>query len=97
MSYDELMEKYKKQLVEIDNLKIENNNLKRIIYGVKREYSPKKEQIESTQQVSLFDDEQNIDAEIKEQIKENVEEVKVYKKKNSKTTKAGIKKSILKN
>lgn len=97
MSYDELMEKYKKQLVEIDNLKIENNNLKRIIYGVKREYSPKKEQIESTQQVSLFDDEQNIDAEIKEQIKENVEEVKVYKKKNSKTKKAGIKKSILKN
>lgn len=104
MSYDELMNAYlnkisenEKLKIQVENQNLEINNLKRIIYGVKREYTPKKEQVENTQQCSLFADDQNIDNEIKEQIKENVEEITVYKKKNTKTKKAGIKKSILKN
>lgn len=104
MSYDELMNAYlnkisenEKLKVQVENQNLEINNLKRIIYGVKREYTPKKEQEVSTQQCSLFSDEQNIDAEIKEEVKQNVEEVTVYKKKNNKTKKAGIKKSFLRN
>ena len=104
MSYDELMNAYlnkisenEKLKIQVENQNLEINNLKRIIYGVKREYTPKKEQVENTQQCSLFADDQDIDKEVKEQIKENVEEITVYKKKNTKTKKAGIKKNILKN
>ena len=96
MSYDELMEKYKKQLVEIDNLKIENNNLKRIIYGVKREHTPTLEQMENSVQCSLFAENNHIDSDVLTQVKKNVEDITVYKKKNSKEKKAGIKKSQLK-
>ena len=103
MSYEDLMDKYTKQLDEIsrlkndnDNMKIEINNLKRIIYGVKREHTPKQEQIENSVQCSLFEDNTNIDDEIEEQVKKNVEEITIHKKKNSKEKKAGIKKSRLK-
>ena len=104
MSYEELMNKYmdaKKKytdaLVENENLKLENQNLKRIIYGVKREHTPKQEQLENSVQCSLFENNENIDKEIENQVKENVEEITVYKKKNSKKKKAGIKKEQLKN
>ena len=97
MSYEELMSKYKELTIENENLKLENNNLKRIIFGVKREYTPQKEQVENSVQCSLFDeDRETQDEEIKEQIEEKVEEITVYKKKNINKKKAGIKKSKLK-
>ena len=104
MSYEELMSqyketlnKYKETMLENENLKLENNNLKRIIFGVKREYAPQQEQKESSMQCSLFDDSlEAADKKIQDEVKENVEEITVYRKKNSKKKKAGIKKSKLK-
>lgn len=68
MSYEELMNKYMDAknkytdaLVENENLKLENQNLKRIIYGVKREHTPKQEQLENSVQCSLFENNENID------------------------------------
>ena len=92
MSYEELMSqyketlnKYKETMLENENLKLENNNLKRIIFGVKREYAPQQEQKESSMQCSLFDDSlEAADKKIQDEVKENVEEITVYRKKNSK-------------
>ena len=96
--YKEKINEYKEAMIENENLKLENNNLKRLIFGVKREYTPEKEQAETSMQCSLFDDEiKELDEKIQEKIKENVEEVTVYRKKNSKERKSGIKKSELKN
>ena len=94
MSYDELLKKYQESQIEIENLKLQVNNFKRIIYGVKREHTPKKEQLENCTQCSLFELQEKIDEDLQPQVLENVEEVTVYKKK--KTKKAGIKKSHLK-
>ena len=109
MSYQELMEKYQEQLqkfeeqsqkcqdlqIENANLKLENQNLKKVIFGVRREYTVKQDEIVDGTQSSLFDEVQT-EAEIDEQIKENVEEITVHQKKKSKTRKAGIKRSSLK-
>ena len=96
--YKEKLNEYKEAMIENENLKLENNNLKRLIFGVKREYTPQKEQAETSMQCSLFDDEiKELDEKTQEKIKENVEEVTVYRKKKSKERKSGIKKSELKN
>ena len=96
--YSETEKQYKETSIENENLKLENNNLKRLIFGVKRETTPKKPQEETSMQCSLFDEEiKELDEEIEKQVKENVEEVTVYRKKKSKERKAGIKKSELKN
>ena len=102
MSYQELMEKYQEQLqkyndlqIEIANLKLENQNLKKVIFGERREYTSKQNETVNGTQSSLFEDVQT-EEEIDEQIKENVEEITVHQKKKSKTRKAGIKRSILK-
>ena len=96
MSLEEAIRKIKILELENENLKLENNSLKRIIFGSKREKTPKdnKEQIE--EQCSLFDNPEEIENNVQEQIHEKVEEITVYKKKKSKTKKAGIKRSALK-
>ena len=48
------------------------------------------------EQCSLFDTPEEIESNVQEQINEKVEEITVYKKKKSKTKKAGIKRSALK-
>ena len=109
MSYQELMEKYQEQLkkyqeqlqknqdlqIENSNLKIENQNLKKVIFGVRREYTVKPNEIVNGTQDSLFEDVET-EEKIEEQIKENIEKITVHQKKKSKTRKAGIKRSILK-
>lgn len=109
MSYQELMEKYQEQFqkyqeqtqkyndlqIEIANLKLENQNLKKVIFGERREYTSKQNEMVNGTQNSLFEDVQT-EEEIDEQIKENVEEITVHQKKKSKTRKAGIKRSNLK-
>ena len=57
MSYEELMNEYKETIIENENLRLENNNLKRLLFGVKRESTPKKPQEETSIRCSLFDDE----------------------------------------
>lgn len=75
MSYDELMFEYQKMKLANENLmevvqnqQLEINSLKRMIFGQKREYTPKKEQLENVTQCSLFDDNENVEKEIKEQV-----------------------------
>lgn len=98
MSYDELLDNYNKLQTKYENTKLELDNLKRIVFGVKREYTPKKEeQLENSIQCSLFDEKKEMDEELQKQVEENVEELTVYKKKNKRKTIAGIKKDQLKN
>ena len=103
MSYDELMFEYQKMKFANENLmqvvqnqQLEINALKRMIFGQKREYTPKKEQLENVTQCSLFDDNENVEKEIKNQIQEKTEEITVHRKKDSKKKEAGIKKEKLK-
>lgn len=97
MSYEELLKKYNEQSIELENVKLELNNLKRIVFGSKREKTPEVEQNVNSQQCSIFDSEKDIEEDIKEQIVEQVEEITVYRKKKSKKRTAGIKKSFLQN
>lgn len=97
MSYEELLENYNKLQSKYENTKLELDNLKRIVFGVKREYTPKQEQLENSVQCSLFDKEKEVDEELQKQVEENVEELTVYRKKNKRKTVAGIKKEQLKN
>lgn len=108
MSYEELLEKYQKTQQENVKLKQENTNLKikvqnqelqinwfnKYVFGSKRESTPKEENIVEGTQCSIFGMPEN--EEVKKQIEEKTEEITVYKKKNSKKEKSGIKKSALK-
>ncbi len=102
MSYEELINEYKnlqfanKELqIKYDNVTLELNALKRIVFGSKREKTPTNESID-IEQCSLFDNEKDIEKNVQEQIVEQVEEITVYRKKKSKKRVAGIKKSMLK-
>lgn len=108
MSYDELMAEYQKTQIEYQKLKKENNNLKikvenqelqintlkRYVFGSKREYTPKEENLVEGVQISLFGE--SDDKELNQQIENEIEKITVHKKKNSKKVQAGIKKSSLK-
>lgn len=94
ISYSELENEYKKLQIKCNNLTLENNNLKRIILGNKREKLPNAESI-NTEQCSFFDNEEDIEKNVQEQITEQVEEITVYRKKKSKKRVAGLKKSML--
>ena len=108
MSYDELMAEYQKTQIEYQKLKKENNNLKikvenqelqintlkRYVFGSKREYTPKEENLVEGVQISLFGE--SDDKELNQQIENEIEKITVHKKKNSKKVQAGIKKSFLK-
>ena len=96
MSLEEAIRKIQILELENENLKLENNSLKRIIFGSKREHTPKITEEQMQEQCSLFEDPEEIENNIQEQINEKVEEITVYKKKKSKTKKAGIKRSALK-
>ena len=95
MSLEEALKKIQDLELENENLKLENNSLKRIIFGSKREKTPKNNE-EQIEQCSLFETPEEIENNVQEQINEKVEEITVYKKKKSKTKKAGIKRSVLK-
>ena len=75
MSYEELLENYNKLQSKYENTKLELDNLKRIVFGVKREYTPKQEQLENSVKCSLFDKEKEVDEELQKQVEENVEEL----------------------
>ena len=94
MTYEELQKAYNELRIKYENQEIELNNIKRIIFGRKREYTPIQEQEE--EQCSLFEDEKEMDEEVEKEVKEKVEEITVYKNKKAKKKRAGIKRSKLK-
>ena len=96
MSLEEAIRKIQILELENENLKLENNSLKKIIFGSKREKTPKNNEERIKEQCSLFDTPEEIENNVQEQIDEIVEEITVYKKKKSKIKKAGIKRSALK-
>lgn len=97
MSYDELLKNYKELQTKYEDTKLQLDNLKRIMFGVKREYTPKKEQLENSIQCSLFENKEEVEEELQKQVEESVEEITVYRKKNKRKAVAGIKKEQLKN
>ena len=95
MSYEELKNEYKKLQIKYNNATLEINALRRIVFGSKQEKTPSKETIDSDQ-ISLFDNEEDIEKDVQEQIEEQIEEITVHRKKNAKKKVAGLKKSMLK-
>ena len=95
MSHEELISEYKKLKTEYENTMLELNSLRRMVFGSKQERVPEKESIDINQ-CSLFDNEEEIEKNVQEQSEEQVEEVTVYKKKDSKKRKAGLKRSKIK-
>lgn len=96
MTREQLLEENMKLKIELANAKLELNNLKRVVFGTKREYTPELNKTQIEEQCSLFDNEKDIEENVQEQIKENIEEITVHKKKKSKTKKSRNKKSIIK-
>ena len=103
MSYDELLKNYTELKSKYEDTKLQLDNLKRMVFGTKREYTPKQEeQVENSMQCSLFDnnkkDNENkeMEADIEKQLEENIEEITVHRKKNKRKKIAGIKKDRLK-
>lgn len=94
-TYEELVTENKKQAIEIENLKLHINTLNRIIFGSKRESTPKEENVIEGIQTSIFGEIE--DSKLEKQVEEKTEEIIVHKKKNSKKQQSGIKKSELKN
>ena len=102
MTYEELQNAYKnvsKELanakIKIENQQVELNNLRRIVFGTRREYTPEVDE-DDAMQCSLFNSEQEMDDNINKEVEENIEEITVHKKKKAKTKKAGIKRGKLK-
>ena len=109
MSKKELINEYKSLKAENNNLQFQNkelqikynnatleiNALRRMVFGSKQEKTPSKETIDSDQ-ISLFDNEEEIEKDVQEQIEEQVEEITIHKRKNAKKKVAGLKKSMLK-
>lgn len=101
-TYEELVAENEK--LHEENLKLKNdilnqqlhiNCLNRIIFGSKRESTPKEnEQLVEGTQCSIFGEVE--DEELKEEIEKNVEEITIYRKKKNKKRTAGIKKEKLK-
>ena len=96
MTREQLLEENMKLKIELANAKLELNNLKRVIFGSKREYTPEANKAPIEEQCSLFDNPKDIEENVQGQIEENIEEITVHKKKKKKTKKAGIKRASLK-
>lgn len=96
MTNEELLKENEKLRSELSNTKLELDNLKRIIFGSKREYTPEIDTKTIEEQFSLFNDEKEIENNVQEQIEEKVEEITIHRKKKAKEKKAGIKKTLLK-
>ena len=94
-TYKELVKELQEKNNEIENLKLHINALNRIIFGSKRESTPKEENTIEGIQTSIFGEIE--DSKLKEQVENKTEEIIVHRKKNAKKVQSGIKKSELKN
>lgn len=109
MTYEELLaenqklknevEKKDKEIeklqITVENQELQINSLKRYIFGPKRELTPKEENVVDGVQCSIFGEPK--DEDLKKQVEEKTEEIIVHRKKNSKKSQSGIKKTELKN
>ena len=73
MTYEELQkenERLNQELfdtkIKYENTKLELDNLKRIFFGKKREYTPEKNEEQIDEQCSLFDDPKEIEENLQE-------------------------------
>lgn len=97
MTYQELVAENERLKIKNENLELEVNNLRRIVFGSRREHTPiTKEQLEDFNQCSLFATEKEADEYLEKQSKEKSEELVIHRKKNNKKRQAGIKRSALK-
>lgn len=96
MTREQLLEENMKLKIELANAKLELNNLKRVVFGSKREYTLEANTASIEEQCSLFNDPKDIEKNVQEQIEENIEEITVHRKKKAKAKKAGIKRATLK-
>jgi len=93
--HEELIKKHEGLQNKYDNAILELNNLKKIVFGSRRETICKFENIESGGQTSLFETStEEIQKNIENEIIEETEKIMVTRKKKSK--KAGVKRSALK-
>ena len=92
---EKLKQEVNKLQIEVENQQLQINMLNRYLFGSKREKTEKEENIVEGTQCSIFGEVE--DKEVQEQVEEKTEEIIVHRKKNAKKTKAGIKKSELKN
>ena len=91
MSREELINENKEVQIKYNNLILEINNLKWIVFGSKREDTPTTESI-NTDQCSFFDNEEDIEKDVQEQTTKQIEEITMYRKKNSKKRVASVRK-----
>ena len=61
MTREQLLEENTKLKIELANAKLELNNLKRVIFGTKREYTPEANETPIEEQCSLFENEKDIE------------------------------------
>ena len=93
-SKDEEIEKLKDKIM---NQELQLNWFNKNVFGQKREKLEKTEEtIVEGEQSSLFNASEEKEESIKEEIKAQVEEITVYRKKKNKTATSGIKKAMLK-
>ena len=84
---------------EVLNLKIQNQNLKKMIFGAKREKTPVSEEIVDGNQASLFEEvstEGEMDKKVDKEIEEVTEQTITYTRK-TKNRRGGIRRSFLDN
>lgn len=94
IEYQKLKKENNNLKIKVENQELQINTLKRYVFGSKREYTPKEENLVEGVQISLFGE--SDDKELNQQIDKEIEKITVHKKKNSKKVQAGIKKSYLK-
>ena len=94
IEYQKLKKENNNLKIKVENQELQINTLKRYVFGSKREYTPKEENLVEGVQISLFGE--SDDKELNQQIENEIEKITVHKKKNSKKVQAGIKKSSLK-
>ena len=91
----ELKQENTKLKIKVENQQLRINMLNRYIFGSKSESIKKEENIVKGEQCSIFGVPE--DEKIQEEIKQETEEITVYRKKKNKKRVSGIKKSMLKN
>lgn len=75
MTYQELVAEIERLKIKNENLELEVNNLRRIVFGSRREYTPiTNEQLEESNQCSFFATEKEADENLEKQKTEKIEE-----------------------
>ena len=92
MTYEELVKENQKLLqrirqftIQIQDLTDQNNELKRMLFGIRREYTTRKKVIDKDQ-VSLFEDKDNPDVELQQKAQKELKKVTIEDDNDTDTT-----------